>query len=374
MNDYFIHTFELSYRTSLDTIRELTNNKLAEINGEYSNLKYVDNGITIISRKCPKEGKDGKGNYKLILVINPSKLTDPEAYSNNIKNLSEFKEVMGILDYRISKLFTGFEIDDFKLSRIDITKDISVVPERIIQEYILIMRGSSLSIGYKMNTELEENTPNFRCEDSFNVLNKSRGAEFVVYNKHRASIDQGYPSEQVYGFENTMRVELRCKRRFINKVTKGQTTYEALCTIYNKKALLVEEYYDTMFKYRTDLCYVSKEWQKKLIKAYYGDKVKSAKLLKVLKEISDKGLNLDMALYECYNSRNARIRGVTAFNEMGFSPIPIKQKTISYMSPIDTVLGFDNESNCKCYKKIKHSKGRKKVIFRYEDYRSSDDR
>lgn len=35
MNDYFIHTFELSYRTTLDKILELTDYSLAEIHGEY---------------------------------------------------------------------------------------------------------------------------------------------------------------------------------------------------------------------------------------------------------------------------------------------------------------------------------------------------
>ena len=76
MSNYFIHTFELSYRTTLKMILELTDHKLVEINGEYKSLKYVGSGITIMCIRCKKEAKDGKGNYKLILIVNPSRLTD----------------------------------------------------------------------------------------------------------------------------------------------------------------------------------------------------------------------------------------------------------------------------------------------------------
>ena len=52
------------------------------------------------------------------------------------------------------------------------------------------MRTMTLGYGCKHNTELEENTEDFRIEDSFNVVNNSQGVEFVVYNKHRAAVDQ----------------------------------------------------------------------------------------------------------------------------------------------------------------------------------------
>ena len=45
MNNYFVHTFELSYRTTLDDILELTDHKLVKINGEYKSTKYTDRGL-----------------------------------------------------------------------------------------------------------------------------------------------------------------------------------------------------------------------------------------------------------------------------------------------------------------------------------------
>ena len=375
MNNYFVHTFELSYRTTLDDILELTDHKLAKINGEYKSTKYTDRGLTIVSRKCKKEGKDGKGNHKLILIVNPSKLIEPGTFSNNITCGDDFEMALVILDRMISHLFTELELDDFKLSRIDITNDVHNVPESIIQEYILIMRKMSLSRGYRLNTELEKNTPEFRSEDSFNVCNVSQGAEFVVYNKHRASIDQGYPQEVLYAFEDTMRVELRCSRRYINMKTKGLSTSDALLLMYLSRADLVQEYYNAMFRYRTDLCYVSERWQGLLIEKWFGGKKKAKKLIDYIKKLSDMDIHSETALYDSYNTKKVRTRTPSALNDIGFSPIPIQQNTASYMSSLDTVLGFtDKKVKDKCYRIIKHSKGRKKVIFRYEDYRLHDDR
>ena len=375
MDNYFIHTFELSYRTTLEDILELTDHKLVRINGEYKSTKYVDRGLTIISRKCKKEGKDGKGNHKLILIVNPSKLIKPGSFSNNITCGDDFEIALVILDKMISSLFPELELDDFKLSRIDITNDVHNVPESIIQDYILIMRKMSLSRGYRPNTELEKNTPEFRCEDSFNVCNKSQGAEFVVYNKHRASIDQGYPQEVLYSFEDTMRVELRCSRRYINRETKGLSTSEALLYMYLSRADLVKKYYDAMFRYRTDLCYVSERWQGLLIEKWFGGKKKARKLKDCIKKLSDMEIHSETALYDSYNTKKVRTRTPSVLNDIGFSPIPIQQNTASYMSSLDTVLGFaESKKKDKCYRIIKHSKGRKKVIFRYEDYRIHDDR
>lgn len=374
MDNYFIHTFELSYRTTLEDILELTDHKLVKINGEYKSTKYVDRGLTIISRKCKKEGKDGKGNHKLILIVNPSKLIKPGSFSNNITCGDDFEIALVILDKMISSLFLELELDDFKLSRIDITNDVHNVPESIIQEYILIMRKMSLSRGYRPNTELEKNTTEFMCEDSFNVCNVSQGAEFVVYNKHRASIDQGYPQEVLYSFEDTMRVELRCSRRYINRETKGLSTSEALLYMYLSRADLVKNYYDAMFRYRTDLCYVSERWQGLLIEKWYGGKKKAQKLKDYIKKLSDMEIHSETALYDSYNTKKVRTRTPSVLNDIGFSPIPIQQNTASYMSPLDIVLGFaESKKKDKCYKIIKHSKGRKKVIFRYEDYRIHDD-
>ena len=373
MDNYFIHTFELSYRTTLENILELTDHGLAEIHGEFKSLKYTDMGITIISRKCTKEAKDGKGNYKLILIVNPSKLIEHGSYSNEITDADDLIYALGILGTTIKTILPKLSLNDMKLSRLDITTDIHGIPEFIIQEYIRIMRRSTLSRGYKLNCDLEENTVDFRRADSCNVCSKSWGAEFVVYNKRRASMDQGYPPEYLIFFKDTMRVELRCSRRYINKIAGKLSAVESLLLIYSKRVELVRAFYENMFKYRTDLCYVSKRWQLIFIEKRFGGKKTAKKIIEYIRKLNDLGVKSDAALYESCNTEKSRTRTPSLFNDLGFSPVHILDKTISYMSSLDTVLGFsDVDVKGRCYKKIKHSKGRKKVIFRYEEYRLSD--
>ena len=190
MNKDFIHTFELYYRDSFNEIKELTRNiTLVNMEGKYVCKDYSSIGIMIYSLPCMKEGRDGKRNYKLSLVVNPSRLIEEYTCVNRIEGYRDLEKAIDSLNGFISRLFSPLILNDFNLGRIDITRDIRKVPERIIREYILLMRTMTLGYGYKKNKKLEENTKCFRIDDSFNVLNKSQGAEFVVYNKHRAAID-----------------------------------------------------------------------------------------------------------------------------------------------------------------------------------------
>ena len=107
------------------------------------------------------------------------------------------------------------------MTRIDITKDIKGIPENLIHEYILLMRRMRLYSGYSFNTNLEKNCTEFRKEDSVNIVSDSQGIEFVIYNKHRAAIDNNYDDEILGYYEDTMRMELRCNRKFIKKENKG---------------------------------------------------------------------------------------------------------------------------------------------------------
>ena len=190
MNSDFIHTLELYYRDDFNEIKELTRNiTLINMKGKYVCTNYSSIGITIYSLPCMKEGRDGKGNYKLSLVVNPSRLIENDTCINRIEGFRDLSKAIDLLNGFIRRLFSPLILNDFKLGRIDITRDIRKIPESVIQEYILLMRTMTLGYGYQKNKKLEEKTKDFRIEDSFNVLNESQGAEFVVYNKHRAAID-----------------------------------------------------------------------------------------------------------------------------------------------------------------------------------------
>ena len=369
MNRIFVHTLELTYRGSLEKIKELTTKcKLRKINGEYKCLDYVDLGISIKSVRCSNAGKDGKGNYMLILIVNPSRLICEGTFFNQITCNKDFYYACNVLNGLIGMILPGLSVNDMKLSRIDLTRDMYNIPEHIVQQYIMIMRKMVLSRSYSLYKDLEEHTSDFRCEESFNAVN-SLGVEFVVYNKHKASADRYYPDDVIQVYEDTLRIELRCKRRLINILTKGSSTFKAMMTIFVNREEIMKDHYTSLFKYRTDLCYVSKGWQRKFIKRRFKNTSKGEKLLEIIDDMDHNDHYLDSVLYEHYHTRRARHNKLSAFNDMGFSPIPVLSDRISYMSPLDVVLGFCNYSEYtadKCYRKIKLGKGRKKEMFIYD--------
>ena len=384
MNSDFIHTLELYYRDDFNEIKELTRNiTLVNMKGKYVCTDYSSIGITIYSLPCMKEGRDGKGNYKLSLVVNPSRLIEEYTCVNRIEGYRDLEKAIDSLNCFISRLFSPLILNDFKLGRIDITRDIRKVPGNVIREYILLMRTMTLGYGYKKNKKLEENTKGFRIDDSFNVLNKSQGAEFVVYNKHSAAKDQGYPEKVVEYYKKTMRMELRLQRRYIRNHTNYMDTDEAIYYFYSNTNTIFKDFYSGMFKYRTDLCFVSYGWQIRLIHRSYPDSVKEQKMLNIIYSIINDRLHADRFFYKTYHTKKSTTRILSPFNEIGFSPISIINDKISFMSSLDSVLGlsfnkkdemgqYENTSNKKVtnrtneneiYKVIKKSKGRKKVIF-----------
>ena len=384
MNSDFIHTLELYYRDDFNEIKELTRNiTLVNMKGKYVCTDYSSIGITIYSLPCMKEGRDGKGNYKLSLVVNPSRLIENDTCINRIEGFRDLSKAIDLLNGFIRRLFSPLILNDFKLGRIDITRDIRKIPESVIQEYILLMRTMTLGYGYQKNKKLEEKTKDFRIEDSFNVLNESQGAEFVVYNKHRAAIDQGYPENVIEYYKKTMRMEVRLKRKYIRTHTNYMDTEEAIYYFHANTNTIFKDFYRGMFKYRTDLCFVSLDWQIRLIHRLYPDSAKEEKLLRIIREIINDRICSDRLLYDTYHIKKSTTKKLSPFNELGISPISIISKKISFMSSLDSVLGMsfnkkdemgkteetgrkkvtNNVNENTIYEVIKRSKGRKKVIF-----------
>ena len=384
MNSDFIHTLELYYRDDFNEIKELTRNiTLVNMKGKYVCTDYSSIGITIYSLPCMKEGRDGKGNYKLSLVVNPSRLIENDTCINRIEELRDLSKAIDLLNGFIRRLFSPLILNDFKLGRIDITRDIRKIPESVIQEYILLMRTMTLGYGYQKNKKLEEKTKDFRIEDSFNVLNESQGAEFVVYNKHRAAIDQGYPENVIEYYKKTMRMEVRLKRKYIRTHTNYIDTEEAIYYFHANTNTIFKDFYRGMFKYRTDLCFVSLDWQIRLIHRLYPDSAKEEKLLRIIREIINDRICSDRLLYDTYHTKKSTTKKLSPINELGVSPISIISKKISFMSSLDSVLGMsfnkkdemgkteetgrkkvtNNVNENTIYEVIKKKKKKKKVIF-----------
>ena len=178
-------------------------------------------------------------------------------------------------------------------------------------------------------------------------------------------------------------MELRLQRRYIRNHTNYMDTDEAIYYFYSNTNTIFKDFYSGMFKYRTDLCFVSYGWQIRLIHRSYPDSVKEQKMLNIIYSIINDRLHADRFFYKTYHTKKSTTRILSPFNEIGFSPISIIDDKISFMSSLDSVLGLkysqqdemgkteetsnkkltNNLNENEIYKIIKRSKGRKKVIF-----------
>lgn len=232
-NNYFIDTIELTYHTTFEYITEKLSTvpKKCVKKGEFyypTSLEANRSGIDMRTRKCSKGERHRKGeNYKIVLRIATGKIPYFKDEVKHVEMRDDLDKMIYYVNEFIKFRMPDLDINDFELTRIDITKDIHKVPETVIKEYIMLMRRMFVPDKFELNEQLEKNTKDFRKEDSFNALMKKGNtsiAEFVVYNKARAAIDQDLTGTELEYYKNTMRLELRCYKSYIRKMADETTT------------------------------------------------------------------------------------------------------------------------------------------------------
>lgn len=280
-------------------------------------------------------------------MVNPSRLIEPGTYANKIFNHDDFLCSIDILDEKIRSIFSELipeisGIDSFNLSRVDITKDILNVPENVIHEYIRIIRQLPLHYGYHINSQIEENCLSYNPDYSVNIVNDSNKTEFVLYNKHHATIDQGYPTEIQEYYKDVLRMELRCGRNFIKKETKDMEVSDALRYFYRNMHSVVPYIYDIIFTRGGSVCFLSYSWLKKMIKKSTGSKKKKREKMLNLAGSLHKNPNKDFddILFRLFKSDKARTNITSYFTGISLSPIAISSPDIPFMQSLNSLLEF----------------------------------
>lgn len=364
MNDYFIHTFELSTKLSYEVYKSMRNtipcypcgtpetNKL----DAWQSTTYCEKGITIIMRKCNENERKQRGgglSHKLIIVINPTKLIEVGSHINRIENREMFSQSLERLDIELKSIFEktlfDFEtIDDLALSRVDVTKDIKEIPGEVITQLILVLWKMIRSRGYEENIQLQERCKDFDRRKSYNIISNSRGIEFVIYNKEKAAEAQNYSAKAMDHYKNTLRMELRCERKFIRKKTKkSMTTTEVLKLFYKSARDYIFEIYSSMFLYRTNLCYLSYPVMDKLLKTKYDNESKKyQKMESVVKTMaSKKSGNLEDELKMLFPTSKSKKIVCEYFIHLGVYPVMIPDESVPFIQSLDSILGFDIVDN-----------------------------
>lgn len=352
-SDYFIHTFELIKPIETDVFLNLKRScafiladNYSPENEIYVNRCYADNGLMITMRKCSdNEIKTNKTAFVLELRIDPNKLIYKGNAVYHIHDRGDFKEAVEILREKVDEVLGIRElndIDEYILSRLDIARDVHGIPESIIHEVNTMLYRIPMYEGYKHNTELEDRCRYFRREDSFNAVNSSRGIEFVVYNKHQAALDNNYADSAIDFYKDTVRIELRCKRKYIDKHFKGKCLRKTLLNAYDNMQESVEEIYGRLFKFPTDLCQLN---SKQLIKCIFdksGNKKARCRRMVTLIDQLDKHPEecLQNALDYVYPGEKRQRNIKKHFEDYGVSPLSIRDKEIPFIQSLDSLLSL----------------------------------
>ena len=366
----YIKSLELTYRGDSEEIKDLTRRcKMMNVGGVYTCLDHAEKGVIMKKMKCKNKYK---GNRKIVIMAYPIKLIDEDPSCERTISEIDFVEVYQRLDELIQQIMPGLTVSDFKLNRMVIARKMLNIPKHIGREYIMIMRKMSLKDPFTINTKQKDCNSGLGCEDYFSAVD-DKGVEFAVYNERCETADRNYSEDA----ENMMRIELQCSKGLIHDLTKGLDTMKAVLLMSRSANKILNNFYARVFKYGTDLCYISRDRQKRLIKKKYNDKAVRKELLEIIKEMRCSNVDLDMVLCEHYYNRSKKDM-MMEFTEMGFSPIPIRSDRFSFISPLDFVLGFCNEYKYQglkenaCYNEIKHSIDSEKEMFDYDPFRSSN--
>lgn len=344
MNHYFIDTFELTYRGSFDEIRKLTKHmdifKLKDKNYYIcNNLSTM--GFMLKSTQCSRaELYNDNKKYKLVIRIDPDKVYHKGIKEKHIYDTYTFEQMIKYLDLLLTYWFKEISLNDFELTRIDITKDIHGIPEPVIQEYIMLMRQMPLSHGFSLK-EYQKEPKEYFPENSFEVWHNNSRLEFVVYNKHHEVHSKAkYSDEDKEYYRDTMRMEVRCNRRYYKKLIDGLSTSEALLKIFNKREKIAVDTFYRLFKYYYDCCFIGHYWQKKYISIRETKKpAKIKKMLWLTEKLNDKTRPTPDNVMEAYPySVDAKINLLCWFEDISLSPIPTQNKDIPFLQSLSSIL------------------------------------
>lgn len=377
LSNYFIHTIELIKAIDIEKYKELIskcnfNSKNYKWIGfqNFINLEYIQYGIRLEIRKCTNNDiKNYSKPFLITVIVNMNMLIYNMDLTKQIHSTDEFDEAIETLFDIMDKIDSDFQIgdiDESNLSRLDIARDVHGIPENIIKEVNKMLYRIPMYDGYTNNKSLEENCPSFMRENSFNIENNSQGFEFVVYNKHQAALDNCYYNKCVDYFKDTLRIELRCKRKYIRQHFLEKNLKRTLKNAYVNMSSSVSRVYNRLFKFPTNLCHLESKMMIKYLFDETGNKKARCRRMVTLLDELDKYPKEDLqtALDNVYPSDKRQNNIKKHYERYGVSPITMRGRPIPFIQSLDSLLGFypPTDQEIKLYLMAKKKYG-KSVFF-----------
>ena len=320
-----IHTFELTIEVDRETFhkwQDRVKNKRKYNKDEDRDYKLIKEGITVWYHKT-------EFKKKIKLIINPSRLLGYDDLIMLWKPSQDniVKLICGLED-RINDYFnSAYKLNDFKLTRIDFTKNIRLSSSEKVSAYIKVLynirKVKGFSPKYGKNDDWYDN------DLSFDLKGNSNGIEFTAYDKE-AAIEQSMKNnefkrkemeERLENAKGILRIEVKLTtQKAIRSYTDKEDTIKRIIKLSEKSK---DIFLDTFLRIVPFGDFYKKDQAMKIIDENITNKKMKAKMIRLL-ELVPKKKSLYLAVKEMNDRKIDRV--LSEFHKHSISPVTISKR------------------------------------------------
>ena len=310
------HTLELTMEADKDTFyrwRDIAKYKDSYSDKKNKDYELISEGLTVWYHKT-------EFKTKIKLLVNPSRVLGLDdlvrLWKPSHKNIVEF---LIKLDDHIDSYFDAeYGINDFKLTRIDITKDARLDEDKV-SAYIKVMHNIRKVKGFSPKdwSHFEDYNQNY----SFDLEGNSNGIEFTAYDKAAALRNQNENKERIEKAKGVLRLEVKLTtQKAIRNYTDEEKTADRIGELCERSR---EIFLETFFRVVPFGDFYKKDKVVKIIQENVTDKHLKRKMLSLV-ELIHKKKSLHLAQKEL-NDRNID-RIMDEFGRQNVSPVTLSKR------------------------------------------------
>lgn len=249
---------------------------------------------------------------KIKFIVNPSRVLGGDDLKLWKPKDSNIKNLLKALEYHIDDYFDSkYELDDFKLTRMDFTVNIDVESRENVSAYIKVLYNMGKVKGFSLKYDKYDDT--IDKDLSFDLEGNSNDIEFTVYDKEAES-----ERKKAKGI---LRIEVKLKKpKAIRKYVDETDTSEQIKELSKNSR---DIFWDTFTKIVPFGDYYKLKDAKKFVEDNISKKTTQKKMIQLL-ELIPKKKSLLLAQKEL-NDRNID-KIIKKFAEINVSPVTLSKR------------------------------------------------
>lgn len=270
--------------------------------GEYVDDSLADKGMLVIFH-------DSKCKKKIRVAINVAVLCDLEKVSSEV--------LLKKINKLIQKYFKGnYQLDDFKLHKTLLVRDIDVNSKKNVQSYLKVLHKTNFVKSYSRwkNKDLKK-------DSYFGVKGNSNGVEFQVYDLEEQLKLRCVGDNKRKYIDGILRTEIGfSKYKELKKLVKASTTSEYLSKINEDHEKIYLQVFSRIVPFGE---FYKKEEAEKILRQKVKDTVLRRKMLRLMTLIPEKkSLWLAQKAMKCREID----RVMTEFAKINLAPVTLSTR------------------------------------------------